>query len=328
MTDILSYIEFSENNNQDIINEKYSSGSFFVEGDTDSILIDDNIWTMNQNTYLLNNTFEYPTNFYMSVGFWIKPINDGLIKDTISDQLISFYKSLFGFEMLDDQFNTTYLFAVSERVETEGNRLIITLYGETDNSYIESELYVPGVWHYILIEFLDITSGNINIYIDGNESQTIKIEGEYPTIVPYVTYCHYTWNKMFETSYGYVRNNADIKNICVINGILPDFYFDLQHLINYDIESIITGNVSYEDTVFLYNDVSTKTINSILSQKSNYLVGTNYGKIYESILQLWNVKNNLYDITDTNNFYVLSNNINYEINNGFFILREGSISDL
>lgn len=326
---IASFLSFSASNNDNFITDQYASSVFNIEGGT-SVSIIGNIWTMTQDEYLLNNNFEYPTNFDMSIGFWIKPINDGLIKSQTSEELINFNKSILGFEVLDDNFNTSPIISVYEQVTANGNRIFIKLYGSGEASLIYSSLYTENIWHYIWIEFIDITTGNIKIYLDGVEDNITKISNTYPNSFGSLSYCHYTLNHILYDIYGDVRNNASIYDILVLNGQLSNLSVDLQSLINVGLSGSLQGEPIINNFSLLYNDESTKSINTIMSQKSNYLIGTNYGKVYESILSLWDVYNNFSDIDETliKSICSLSDNISYTIENGFFVLENGSLQGL
>lgn len=327
-TSIYSFLHFDQDNSSNFITDEYAFSTFSIEG-SNSISVIKDVWQMDQNVYLYNSSFQYPENFDMSIGFFINPLNDGLIKSQDSDDLIGFNKAILGFEVLDNNFNTKPIISVYENVTSSGNRILLQLYGNGSPSKFYSICYEASSWHYVWIELIDITTGDIDIYIDGVNSSIDSEINTFPIDLGFLTYCNYSINKVLYNNYGDVRNNASIKDILILDGQLNNLAVHLQKIINNGTSFAINSDSYYEDFGILYNDIDTRSITSIISQKDNYIVGTNYGSIYESLLSLWNVQNNFQYMTEDDILYLyeFSDNASYSFDNetGFLTLISGSI---
>jgi len=182
-------------------------------------------------------------------------------------------------------------------------------------------------WHHLWIDFRDISADDVRVYVDGKQVP-LQQTGSLPTpSSSWPLFCEYSINKNLESDETYFSRSATpLKEIIVIEGALNDINNDLKDIINYGFNSLLLESVT-QQMALPYLDESTKTINTVLSQKKTYLAGTNYGDLLEAVLAIWETRWQFEDANDLLGV-TFGNNSSYKISDGFLSLSEGSIVDL
>ena len=284
----------------DTLYDNVSTNFLEVKGTNHNVDILDNGlgYIMKQDQYLLDDACSLDLNSTMMIGFWLYPVNPGVVLDPVSGAMDSIEMPII---TITEQNNIGYRFIKIYESTTEDDENFLTISLNNNNYSISSENYSTNIWHYVWIVFNGIdTSTRMDIYIDGTLNIPINELGELPITLNsgsndiYINYHTdgYAYNKT--NNYGYIDD-------IVIFNIEKEAEEKLQRIINYSIDYVVDDNyqdIFEKDYGILYIDPSTIRINSIIDDMSFIYLARNDGKILRGSPLFWEVRKVFSDLRE------------------------------
>ncbi len=284
------------------LQDSVSYESLVAHNNTDVVLLDDNMgYVMKNSQYLEGNNFSFDVSTGMMMNFWLYPVNPGMVLDDNEDissvemPIIDLVES-----SSRSDTNPNYIFSVYESTYTEGrNYLTVELKKNTSEYYkVSSEYYSTGMWHNIFVVYNGLNvDDELSIYIDGTLQSLQNIRGNIGgnisdlALNPSSPNIDIFINRNFDDYYSDYKtgNYGYIDNILLLNDAnIPETI--LQVLINSSLAHAVDD--TYINTVrdryaIGFDDPSTFTINSMVSDMLYTYFARNDGKILRGSSLLW-----------------------------------------
>jgi hypothetical protein len=271
----------------DSMYDHVSTGFFTARNNTDTEVLDNGLgYIMKQDQYLLGNNLTLSLDSTMMMGFWLYPVNPGMVLNPLSGAVSAVEMPIITMTRGDDE-NDEYFKVYESTMQNDNNFLTVSI---SDEYFVSSEPYASSMWHYIWLVYNGSGSDvKMDIYIDGKLQNTINESGAIPSslnasIVDVYINRHtngYAYNKT--NNYGYIDD-------VVIFNIEQEAEETLQTIINNSVDYAVDDNFAnmYEKNIgILYEDPATVRINSVVDDMSFIYAARSDGKILRGSPLFW-----------------------------------------
>ncbi|MFW6015790.1 MAG: hypothetical protein ACOCRK_05085 [bacterium] len=296
--DLKIFFDFDDN-----LEDGISLENIVASGDNTSVeYLSDSGYSMHQDQYLESvgstgsSLSQLGITDKMIFGFWLHPINPGMVSNPSTGEQESIEISLI--EILE--MNTSNnIIKMHELTQSDGtNKLRIEL---KDGNFFITDKYSVDMWHFFWIVY-DGESNHIKIVIDGTTDIDISGEDvpnslEADIVDFYINYRTdgYDYNKM--NNYGY------IDDICILDAIEnSDFYLQriINHSADYAFDELYSGYHT-KTMGFIIKDPNTITVNSLIDDIDYVYIATNDGKILRGSSLFWEVRKRFSNVKEFSN---------------------------
>ena len=254
-----------------------SSGGYEMQDD--QYLFGDGV---NSNGYISSITDEY------TIGFWLYPINTGVIVDSSTGNLLSVEMPVLIFTSSDSAEGTVV--EITEHTQISGNNSLKI--SEEDYSAF-SEEYEPNKWHHFLITR---NLSGLQIFVDGKEHTLQSESGSISTLANNGLNVYVNHN-LDGYAVDIAKNTGVIDDIFLLN-VRNNSLVDIQRIINdglhYVVDDVFTGSNIVKSDIYM-NDSETITINSMIDDLSYIFIGRNDGKIMRGSALFWETRRSFSD---------------------------------
>lgn len=323
ITDTKLLLQFKNTSLYEDVNQSFfqAYGNTYVE-----VLLDGGGYVMKQDQYIGKEDVPLGINQKFIIGFWLYPVNPGLVENPQTQELESLKLTLIDLAQTNSSNYAVSLY--ESTLEDEKNYLTI---GLNNGNYVASTgSYDIGMWHYFWI-VLDTNSSLLNIYIDGTLQTLTGISGSLAPINE--TTLDVYINRKLDGYYNYNESNnyGYIDDIVILN-TNTDYLEKLQQSVNHSILYAIDDNymgTTERNYGLMFNDPSTITVNSMIDDMNYIYIARNDGKIMRGSPLLWETRNIFSDSKEIN---LLNETINSNNNsdrsslvNGFLRIKNSTI---
>jgi len=287
-------------------------------------ILDGGGYAMRDDQYLLGEGLAlagYPMDISnaFTLGFWLYPVNPGLVPHEDTGDPFSVTMPLLNFN--DTSSANVSIIKLTETTTSDGYNYLTVLFNNEVYSG-SSEDYAPGMWHYFWITY---NGSALYIYIDGKLQILQRVSGSLPATINGSSLDLYINHSLDGYAYNVAKNYGYISDIFVLN-VTDRNEADIQRAINDGIIYVV--NDTYTDTYIekfsiYFNNPDTITVTTSIDDMSYVYLGRNDGKILRGSPLLWE---NRRIFSDPNEEDVLDLSVgDSSIENGFLELRNKTI---
>lgn len=293
-SDVIFHIPFDS---EPIVN---AVSTQFLTSSTTPVIVDGvfgNAWQMPNNDYLLSNDTISPTN-KLTIGFWLKPVNPGIVTDPVSTtskplKMPVLSKATFnvsGFNSI-----VSYTFLLWEETQNDGTNILKAKVKGIKNSAlaeatITSTPYQVGIFHHFWIIY-DGAVDSLRLFVDTME-ELGGVSGTVPSTLS-INASNLTINNNVDGPLWQVtRNQGDIDDLVIFSSAKSDPN-TITRAANkgalYVADNVYTV-VDEIDHAIVFDDPGTAQITSVYSNRGRLYVARSDGKLLRGTKLLWETR--------------------------------------
>ena len=270
-------------------------------------------YVMKGDQYLKQEDFS-GNGFYINVreemimGFWLYPVNPGLVHNPANGVTESIQMPLIDIYPYSEISNP--ILTIKEKtVDDENNFMVVEISNGIDPSNVDmyrisTSTYSVGFWHYFWIVYSGI-DGTVKIYVDGSLQSPIKgdivnanrFSGYIPSIIDANFVDFYINRGASAFAFNIAGNYGYIDDVVILNTV-SNSEERLQRSINFSIDYVVDeAYVDLEKKSYglIFDDPSTIRVNAFVDDMSFVFLARNDGKILRGSPLFWEVRKTFSD---------------------------------
>jgi len=309
----ISTLKFFAKLDQIPLIDAVSGNSLRVVGSGSASLLTDKLgYQMREQQHLQLTDISLNITNKASVGFWLNPVNPGVVRDPVSEDLKPLRMSVMDIQDLGGD----EIFLVHEETDKDGknNRLKVIV---DSNVTLLSSKYTISNWHHFWI-FYDGSAGSVKLFVDGKEDQssTSGVPPDLSTSVGTVNISRQALGTIFDVG----DNTGGIDDVVVLNDAISSSA-TLKKIINTSTAYAFDTSFENNDEVdqgFLFNDPNAFTVTALVDDGTSLLASRTDGKILEGLPLFWETLRRFQDPEEASNLDIFGDG--FSIENGSLVI--------
>jgi|6_EtaG_2_1085325.scaffolds.fasta_scaffold03014_2 hypothetical protein len=279
--------------------DKVSGNPLTVVGSSGITLLENNLGYSMQTDQYLTDDVAFNISTALTVGFWLKPNNPGMVVDPSPGTVKSLNISVLDIVDVNDSV-ALRIYELTQADKT--NRLRVDIIGNEDASII-SKSYAVNTWHH----FWFVWDGSaIDLFVDG-VSESSSRTGTVPTSVAGSSGT-VSINRLATTpGFNIANNDGDIDDIVILN-TADSTAATIQKVINQSLDFAFNTSFMTNEEIeqaFLFDDPDVVRITSAHDDSTSIFASRSDGQIIEGSPIMWEARRTFKDDEEVNSLNVL-----------------------
>lgn len=255
-------------------------------------------WQMATNSYV-RFTMSDPTTG-LSIGFWLKPSNPGMIAGpggTTESAIMPLLSKCVLTTVGTTTTASNICFLVYEKTNDDDTNVLVL---ELKSGYkLISSAYSANYYHHFWITY---NGSIVKLYIDGGEDTGATATGSVPATISATGQPLYINYLCPGSDYNIVRNTGVLDDLLILNASVSSIG-SIVKAANMGAAYIADQSINTEDEInqaLVFDDPSTTQINGLFANRGNVYVARSDGKLLKGVRSVWESRHDFYNEKEIN----------------------------